>query len=130
MNFHITYRPVPGIVRVLYHGTIGLAERMESATMLVEKYRHRTPLRILVDLRFARSAIAPEEQRQFGCFLAEHPVLGPARIAVLHPSDHYPSAMIVSEARSRGHSLRQFFVEAEAEAWLVQAGEEVPSLAL
>ncbi|MFC6634689.1 hypothetical protein [Microbulbifer taiwanensis] len=130
MNFHITYRPDTGIVRVLHYGPMSLVERMAAASMLAESYRHRSPLRILVDHRFAQS-ISPEEQRQFGRFLAEHPVLGAARIAVLHPCDRYPSQMVASEARSRGHDMRQFFVEAEAEAWLLQAkNEAMPSLAL
>ncbi|WP_323846877.1 hypothetical protein [Microbulbifer magnicolonia] len=129
MNFHITYRPVAGIAQVLFYGSVGLEERMEAAAMLVEKFGHRRPLRVLVDLRYARSEITLDEQRQFGRFLAEHPVLGRAHIAVLHCRQRYTSLIISSEAKSRGHSSREFFVEAEAEAWLLQVKDDLPSLA-
>ncbi|SHF60133.1 hypothetical protein SAMN04487965_2358 [Microbulbifer donghaiensis] len=129
MNFHITYRPEVGIARILFYGTVGLAERMEAVGIVAEKFQHRTPLRLLVDLRYARSVIAPEEQRRLGRFLAEHPVLGRAHIAVLYSRNRYSSLMVASEAKSRGHSSREFDIEAEAEAWLLQTKDESPSLA-
>ncbi|SEA36520.1 hypothetical protein [Microbulbifer marinus] len=129
MTFHISYRPEAGIVRILFHGTVGLAERMEALELVAEKFQHRTPLRVLVDLRYTRSEMVPEEQRRLGRFLAEHPVLGRAHIAVLYWRDRYTSLMVASEAKARGHSSREFDIEAEAEAWLLQARDETPSLA-
>ncbi|MDP5209396.1 hypothetical protein [Microbulbifer sp. 2205BS26-8] len=117
MNFHISYRPVGGVVRVLFYGAVGFAEKMEATARLVEKYRHRAPLRVLLDLRYAHSKVTLEEQRQFTRYIAEHPVLRRAYIAVLHPR----SRCTVPLAR-RGclfwHSSREFVAESEAEAWL------------
>jgi len=116
--FHISQQPADSIVHVWFYGVVGLAERLDAANKLVANFGHRSPLRVLVDLRLSRSELAPAEQRRFGRFLAEHPVLGRARMAVLHPFNRYSSLIVTSEARARGHNSRQFFIEAEARAWL------------
>ncbi|WP_193164992.1 hypothetical protein [Microbulbifer hainanensis] len=117
-NFHISQNPADRIVHVLFYGVVGLAERLEAAAKLVAKFGHRAPLRVLVDLRFSRSDLPPAEQREFGRFLAEHPILGRARLAVLHSFNNCASPIVISEARALGHDLRPFFIEAEAKAWL------------
>ncbi|MFA0790281.1 hypothetical protein ACCI51_06965 [Microbulbifer echini] len=120
MNFHISYRPIGGIARVLFYGPIGFAEKMEAAARLVEKYRHRVPLRVLFDMRYARSRVTLEEQRQFTSFIAEHPVLRRAYIAVLHPRGRCTSPLATDGTCLCRHSSREFVAEAEAEAWLTQ----------
>jgi hypothetical protein len=118
MSFQIRFLAAQRIVRVSYLGRTGLAARIAASKLVVEKYRHLQPLRLLVDVRFSKTLMTALEQRQFGRYLAEHPVLGRARIAVLHRADFYPTAVIVQEATSHGALFRQFLVEAEAEAWL------------
>ena len=117
-HFHISQNPADRIVHVLYYGVVGLAERLEAAAKLAAKFGHRSTLRVLVDLRFSRSDLSPAEQRELGRFLAEHPILGRARLAVLHPLNNCASLIVIREAQARGHDLRPFFIEAEAKAWL------------
>ncbi|MFS1524814.1 hypothetical protein ACL7TT_11980 [Microbulbifer sp. 2304DJ12-6] len=117
MNFHISYRSVGGVARVLFYGPVGFAEKMEASARLVEKYRHRVPLRVLLDLRYARSKVTLEEQRQFTSYIAEHPVLRRAYIAVLHPRSRCTVPLATRGCLFR-HSSREFVAEAEAEAWL------------
>ncbi|WP_444883786.1 hypothetical protein [Microbulbifer sp. PSTR4-B] len=120
MNFNISYRPIGGIARVLFYGPVGFAEKMEAAARLVEKYRHRVPLRVLLDMRYARTRVTLEEQRQFTSFIAEHPVLRCAYIAVLHPRNRCTSPLSTDGTCLCRHSSREFVAEAEAEAWLTQ----------
>ncbi|GAA5445687.1 hypothetical protein Misp06_03890 [Microbulbifer sp. NBRC 101763] len=120
MNFQISYRPIGGIARVLFYGPVGFAEKMEAAARLVEKYRHRVPLRVLLDLRYARSKVTLEEQRKFTTYIAEHPVLRRAYIAVLHPRSRCTSPLATQGTCLCRHSSREFVAEAEAEAWLTQ----------
>lgn len=126
MSFQIRYNAGSRVVRVCYFGRVGLCARMAAANLLGEKYRHLAPLRILVDVRFARTAMPPAEQRKFGRYLAEHPVLGRAAIAVLHSKGFYSSLVIAQEARIFGHRIRPFIVEAEAERWLLDWGCAAP----
>ncbi|WP_308363635.1 MULTISPECIES: hypothetical protein [unclassified Microbulbifer] len=118
MSFQIRYNAASRMVRVCFFGRTGAAARMAVAKLLAEKYRHLEPLRILVDVRFAQTAMSPSEQRQFGRYLAKHPVLGRAVMAVLHSKGFYPSLLIANEARALGHGMRSFIVEAEALNWL------------
>ncbi|MGL6161878.1 hypothetical protein [Microbulbifer sp.] len=119
MSFQIRYNAANRVVRVCFFGRVGLCARKTAAKLVGEKYRHLVPLRILVDVRFARTVMSPAEQRKFGRYLAEHPVLGRAAIAILHSRSFYPSLMIAKEARMRGHRIQPFIVEAEAERWLL-----------
>ncbi|MCO1333193.1 hypothetical protein MO867_02460 [Microbulbifer sp. OS29] len=130
MNFHISYRPTGGIARVLFYGPVGFADRMEATALLVEKYRHRKPLRILLDLRYARTKITLEEHRQFIHYLAEHPVLQRAFIAVVHPRNRWTSPLPTHGSSLCRLSSREFVVEAEAEAWLAQIKGAPQPLAL
>jgi len=128
MNFQISYRPIGGIARILFYGPVGFAEKMEAAARLVEKYRHRVPLRVLLDLRYARSKVTLEEQRQFTKYIAEHPVLKRAYIAVLHPRNRCTSPLATRGTCLCRHSSREFVAETEAEAWLTQIkGEARPA---
>ncbi|WHI48700.1 hypothetical protein ACJJI5_20505 [Microbulbifer sp. EKSA008] len=120
MNFHISYRPAGGIARVLFFGPVGYKDKIEAIALLVEKYRHRKPLRVLLDLRYARSKTTLEEHQKFIHFIAENPVLRRAFIAVLHPRGRWTCPLPSHGSCLCRLSSREFVVEAEAEAWLAQ----------
>ncbi|WP_444943512.1 hypothetical protein ACJJIK_18415 [Microbulbifer sp. ZKSA006] len=131
MSFHISYQPTGGIARVLFLGPLGYADKIEATARLVGKYRHRNPLRVLLDLRYARSHITLEEHQKYIRYMAENSVLRRAFIAVLHPRSRWTCPLPSHSAYLCRFSSREFIVEAEAEAWLAQAkGAAQPLLAL
>lgn len=121
MSFQIRFDAEKRIVRVFYLERSTLAAHMETAQMVAEKFRHLEPLRILVDARLGGTGMEAQEQRQFGRFVGEHPVLRRARTAILHRAGFYPTLLIAEEAASYGgQRFRAFILEAEAEKWLLE----------
>ncbi len=117
-SFQIRYLAVGRIVRVHLIGRVGLAERLQAAGQLAEKYRHLNLLRLLVDTRYAESTMTPAEQKQLAEFIRLHPVLRRARIAVLYRNGYSPVALTANQIALRAGNTRQFLVESEALAWL------------
>lgn len=118
MGYQIRYIAVDRLVRITFFGWGGIEERITASQLTAEKYGHLSPLRILVDLRHAKIKMTAKEQRQFGRYLAAHPVLGGATFAALYKGSFYASQLVGGEARARGVKSRAFFVEAEAVRWL------------
>ena len=107
-----------GIVNVTYTGTVSLHNRMQAVERVCRNYSHLQPLKILVDVRELVMDLSIEEQQAFGKYLASHPGLTNARVAVLHKSDFNPNVVIDDSAYNDGYMLAQFSSLADAESWL------------
>lgn len=116
--FSIKYIPDGRIVRVVFAGRLGLAERIAAAQQVTEKYHHHSPLRLLVDLRHQEAVLTPEEQRQLAGFVCDDPVLQKAHIAILHRHDYSATALVSGLITRHLSNARQFLVESEALGWL------------
>lgn len=107
------------IVNVIYDGTVSLDMRKQAVEQVCNEHGEFKPLRILVDVRELIMDLAFEEQHAFGKYLANHPGLNHARVAVLHNSDFNPNVVIDSSAYNNGYLLAQFSNRYDAEMWLL-----------
>ena len=107
-----------GIVNVTYSGTVSLHNRMQAVERVCRNYGHLQLLKILVDVRELVMDLSIEEQQAFGKYLASHPGLTNARVAVVHKPDFNPNVVIDDSAYNDGYMLAQFSSLTDAELWL------------
>lgn len=119
MSYQISFNSANRIVGVRYLARTNITEQMDVLGQVSEKYQHLEPLRILVDVCHAEVALSGQDQQRLGRHLAGHPVLGRARIAMVHRGEFYPAAVVAREATRHGLSLQQFVLESEAMEWLM-----------
>ena len=118
MTYTVTYDQPQGILRVIYSGAVTFDERLEAVEEVCLLYAHLRPLHILVNVRKLTMSLSFQEQQTFGDFIAGHPTLLDARVAVLHESGHNPNMVIDMSAFNNGYTLAQFNSTKEAEEWL------------
>ena len=118
MSYVIELNKPQEIVNVIYSGKVSLDMRLQAVDQVCCNYSHLMPLRILVDVRELVMDLSIEEQQAFGKYLASHPGLTNARVAVLHKSDFNPNVVIDDSAYNDGYMLAQFSSLTDAELWL------------
>jgi hypothetical protein len=121
MPYTLHFDQAKKIVQVFYAGTVSLIERMQAVEDVCGRYTDLNPLKILVDVRALEMHLSFEEQQLFGKFLANHPGLSNARVAVCHKSGHNPNIIIDTLAFTQGYMLAQFDKKRDAESWLSKA---------
>jgi len=121
MAYRIAYDNTNGVVDVIYEGEVSLEERKKAVEDVCNEFAHLDILPIMVDVRGLEMHLSTTDQKAFGQFLASHPVLSKARVAVLHPETHNPNLLIDTTAFSQGYTLAQFNLLPDAHAWLKQA---------
>ena len=119
MAYRIEFDSSPEIVNVTYHGAVSLDQRMLAVKQVCGDYGNVYPLKILVDVRELTMDLSFDEQQAFGEYLANHPGLSHARVAVLHKADFNPNVVIDSAAYNNGYLLAQFSSRSDAEKWLL-----------
>ena len=119
MTFSIEFDNSHEIVNVVYNGTVSLEMRKQAVERVCSDYGQYKPLKILVDVRELIMDLSFDEQQAFGEFLANHPGLNHARVAVLHKPDFNPNVVIDSSAYNNGYLLAQFSSRSDAELWLL-----------
>jgi hypothetical protein len=120
MGYSITYHEPLNIVHVIYSDAVSLDERVRAVEEVCRLYAHSRPLRILVNVRELEMRLSFQDQQTFGDFLASHPELSDARVAVLHSQSHNPNIVIDMSAFNGGYTLAQFNDTNDAEDWLVK----------
>lgn len=118
MAYTINFIEPLEIVQVIYSGLVNLSERMKAVESVCNSYSHITPLKILVNVYDIEIQLSRQEQASFGQYLANHPVLSGARVAVLHSPTNNPNLLIDVTAFNNGYKLAQFNNNKEAEKWL------------
>jgi len=121
MSYRINFNESLEIVNVIYSGTVSLEMRKQTVEQVCSNYSHLKPLKILVDVRDLVMDLSFEDQQAFGEYLANHPGLTYARVAVLHKHDFNPNVVIDDSAYNEGYILAQFSSQTDAELWLIQA---------
>lgn len=114
INFHEALE----IVHVIYSGVVSLNERIQAVEDVCRSYSHLRPLKILVNVRELDMDLSIREQQKLGQFLATHPGLSNARVAVLHKKSHNPNLCVDISAFNFGYVLAQFINTKQAEQWL------------
>ncbi|HEY9036751.1 MAG TPA: hypothetical protein VIM96_08590 [Pseudomonadales bacterium] len=120
MSYQITLDESTMLVQVIYAGPASLTKRMRAVSDVCTQYAHLAPLNILVDVRRLNMELSLDEQKYFGEYLATHPVLANAKVAVLHPPGHNPNLIIDATAFANGYRLAQFNLQRDAASWLLQ----------
>lgn len=120
MNYKITFIESLNIIHVTYFDHVCLSERVQAVNEVCNTYRNIKPLKILVNVRKLVMQLTLNEQHRFGEYLANHPVLSDAKVAVLHKVDHNPNLLIDTCAFNEGYRLAEFNQIKEAELWLVE----------
>ena len=121
MSYHINFNESLETVNVIYSGTVSIEMRKQAVEQVCSKYSHLKPLKILVDVRDLVMDLSFNDQQAFGEYLANHPELTHARVAVLHKHDFNPNLVIDDSAYNNGYTLAQFSSHTDAELWLIQA---------
>ena len=120
MAFRIALDDSLEIVNVVYNGTVDLETRKQAVERVCSGYGDLQPLKILVDVRELIMDLTFDEQQAFGEYLANHPGLTDARVAVLHRPEFNPNVVIDSSAYNNGYLLAQFSSRRDAEMWLMK----------
>jgi len=118
-NFKLRYHAAGRYIRMFFFGEVGLQGRLQALRQVVGRFGHLKQLRLLVDMRYAKSSMTPAELRQIAGFVLREPQLRRARIALLHTRDFNLAAVSAERLAARGHSTRLFLVESEALTWLL-----------
>ena len=118
--YRIHFSEKDHIVHVIYQGRVSLDERIEAVNQVCSNYAYLRPLRALVNVLELEMCLTPQEQKAFGEFLALHPLLANAKVAVLHKPDYNPNLLIDAVAFNNGYRLAEFNQANEAESWLLQ----------
>lgn len=118
-NFQIRYSRSLRIVRLHFFGRVGLETRLFALRQIAERFHHLAQLRMLVDMRYAVSLMTAGQQRELVDFILGDPVISRARIAVLYSTHYSPSKLSILSMARRGLMSREFLVESEAQAWLL-----------
>ncbi|EDQ01349.1 hypothetical protein [Shewanella benthica] len=106
-------------VHVIYHGIVTLEQRIQAVEDIVLDYADKlAPLKILVNVCDLQMILTLGEQRSFGEFLANHPRLSNAKVAVVHEPDYNPNLFIDTCAFNNGYRLAEFNRIKAAELWL------------
>jgi len=121
MSYRIKFNESLETVNVIYTGTCNLEMRKQAVEQVCNNYSHLKPLKILVDVRDLVMDLSFEDQQMFGEYLANHPGLTHARVAVLHKHDFNPNVIIDDSAYNQGYILAQFSSQSDAELWLIQS---------
>ena len=119
MPYLISFDESLEIVHVIYAGIISLQERFQAVEEVCGSYSELVPLKIIVNVRELKMQLTFEEQQTFGEYLANHPGLANARVAVLHNRDSNPNIVVDSTAFQFGYTLAQFSHLKDAEDWLL-----------
>jgi hypothetical protein len=119
MSYHINLNESLEIVNVIYSGAVSLEMRKQAVEQVCSNHSRFKPLKILVDVRDLVMDLSFEDQQAFGEYLANHPGLTHARVAVLHKSDFNPNVVIDDSAYNKGYLLTQFSSRTDAESWLL-----------
>lgn len=124
MPYTVTVEPQHRLVRVVYDGTITIAERlaaMQEGTRLMDQTRYK---RVLVDL--TRAVAAPEALNLSNSFATTMSMALPmqdSRLAyVVDPHEH-ANRLIENLASARHVALRRFHDSESALRWLLEDGE-------
>lgn len=120
MSFTVTVEPQHQLVRVVYSGTITIAERHAAVQ---EALRVQAPVqyrRLLIDLSAASPAAeALGLSNSFATVLATTPVIRDSRLAyVVNPHDH-GNRLIENLASARHVAVRRFHDSQSALDWLL-----------
>jgi hypothetical protein len=125
MPYTVTVEPQHRLVRVVYSGTITIAERHAAVQ---EAMRQQAPVqsrRLLIDLSAAiPAAEALDLSNAFATMLATTPLIQDSRLAyVVDPHEH-ANRLIENLASARHVALRRFHDSDSALRWLLQEGED------
>jgi hypothetical protein len=83
-------------------------------------FPEQKPYKILVNVCELKMDLSLHEQHEFGDYLAFHPGLSRAKVAVVHKADYNPNLLIDNCAFNNGYRLAEFNQIKEAEAWLIE----------
>lgn len=120
MNYKISYIESIDVVQVIYSGHVSLSERKEAVNYVCDTFSDQKPLKILVNVCNLEMNLTLEEQHNFADYLALHPGLSHAKVAVVHKSDYNPNLLIDTCAFNNGYRLSEFIQIKEAEMWLCE----------
>ena len=118
MAYTIQYDLERKVIRVNYQGEVSLRERVAAVEEVCRDYPDSDPMCILVDVREMVSRLSVHEQQRFGIFLASHPGLSHARVAVLHQPQYNPNVVVDAIAFNQGYVLAEFNQTEAAYDWL------------
>ena len=118
MTYKVDHDEAFKIVHVIYSGIVKLDERMQAVEDVCRSYSHLKPLKIMVNVRELEMNLSIKDQKALGRFLATHPELSNARVAVLHKKSHNPNLFVDASAFNLGYTLAEFINTKDAEAWL------------
>jgi len=105
-------------MNVIYSGTASLNERKEAVNEICTRSADQKDLKILVNVCELTMNLSLQEQHHFGDYLASHPGLSNAKVAVVHKSDYNPNLLIDTCAFNNGYRLAEFIHIEEAKSWL------------
>ena len=120
MNYKISYIESMDIIQVIYSGSVCLGERKQAVNDVCTTYSSQKPLKILVNVRDLKMDLSFQEQHDFGDYLAFHPDLARAKVAVVHKTDYNPNLLIDTCAFNNGYRLAEFNQVREATVWLTE----------
>ena len=120
LNYKISWDQSSGIISCIYQGTVSLEDKLQSVDEVCREYPLCKPFRILLIVCDLIMALSLEQQRLFGEYLASHPDLKTAKVAVLHKPDYNPNLMIDVTAFNNGYTLAEFNNIDDANIWLLK----------
>lgn len=120
MKYEVNICAKTQIISVIYEGPVSFQERKTTISEVCERFGEMAPLKILVNVVKLEMVLSLDEQKELGEFLASHPLLSDARIAVLHETSVNPNIMVDIIAFTNGYLLAEFTSKTEAEDWLLE----------
>jgi hypothetical protein len=121
LNYKINFVESINIIHVIYSGQVSLDDRVQAVNDVCNTYLALKPLKILVNVSDLVMGLSLQEQHRFGEYLASHPGLLNAKVAVVHKPDYNPNLLIDTCAFNNGYRLAEFNQVKEAELWLAEA---------
>jgi hypothetical protein len=120
MSYELKYNQSINIICVIYSGIVSLKERKAAVNEVCAKTFDQKELKILVNVCDLTMNLSIKEQSHFGEYLASHPGLSHAKVAVLHKPGYNPNLLIDTCAFNNGYRLAEFIKLEEANTWLIE----------
>ena len=120
MNYDISYIESMDVIQVIYSGSVSLDKRKQAVNDVCATYPDQKPLKILVNVCDLIMDLSRQEQHEFGYYLAFHPGLAHAKVAIVHKTDYNPNLLIDTIAFNNGYRLAEFDKTVEATSWLTE----------
>jgi len=121
MAFKIDFDTSTQIISVIYSGATDLDSKLRAVKEVTQTYADKEYIKILIDVREQVMDMSLGEQEAFGEYLANHPNLRNAKVAVLHEPSFNPNTVIDVISYKNGYQLVEFSSLTEATRWLLRS---------